>query len=204
MTTSIPTRSVASPSVRAAAAAGVAAAAVLVINAAKRAQIVPTTEATQLLAPLAEVFAIALVTGMFAVCQSRLGKLGRAFFYLELAALALLVGVEFVINLVFAYLDPTIIADLRSGPLGLALTVASVLFLIGTIGFALTIAATKIVPRVPLAVYAIGSVPVALRSVVPEAALDIGLITMAIGVGWLSVWLFTRTDTTSQQRRSNS
>ena len=48
------------------------------------------------------------------------------------------------------------------------------------------------IPRVPLALYAYGAVPVSLRAFVPEAALDLGLATMAVGIGWLSFWLFTR------------
>ena len=44
----------------------------------------------------------------------------------------------------------------------------------------------------PLVLYAVGAVPVALRAFVPEAALDLGLVTMAVGVGWLAIWLFNR------------
>jgi hypothetical protein len=40
--------------------------------------------------------------------------------------------------------------------------------------------------------YAIGAVPVALRAFVPEVALDLGLVTMAVGISWLAIWLFNR------------
>lgn len=48
------------------------------------------------------------------------------------------------------------------------------------------------IPTVPLVLYAVGAIPVALRAFVPEAALDLGLVTMAVGIGWLAVWLFNR------------
>jgi hypothetical protein len=48
------------------------------------------------------------------------------------------------------------------------------------------------VPTAPLALYAVGAVPVALRARVPEAALDLGLVTMAVGIGWIAIWLFSR------------
>ena len=50
------------------------------------------------------------------------------------------------------------------------------------------------VPRVPLAMYAYGAVPVSLRAFVPEAALDLGLATMAVGIGWIAIWLLGRAD----------
>jgi hypothetical protein len=40
--------------------------------------------------------------------------------------------------------------------------------------------------------YAVGAVPVALRAFVPEAALDLGLAVLALGIAWLAIWLFGR------------
>ena len=48
------------------------------------------------------------------------------------------------------------------------------------------------VPTAPLVLYAVGAVPVSLRAFVPEAALDLGLVSVAVGVGWLGIWLFNR------------
>ena len=47
----------------------------------------------------------------------------------------------------------------------------------------------------PLALYAVGAVPVSLRAFVPEAVLDLGLLALAIGVGWLAAWFFARAAT---------
>ena len=114
---------------RIAASAGAGSALILLINAAKRAEVIPTSAFTQLVAPLAQI---------------------------------------------------------------LALTVASVSFLVGTVAYVAALLQSRQVPTVPLVLYAVGAVPVALRAFVPEAALDLGLVTMSMGIGWLAIWLFNR------------
>ena len=85
---------------------------------------------------------------------------------------------EFVINLVFAELPDHTIEALRDGPLGIALTVASISFLLGTLAFVAAMLRSREVPAAPLVLYAVGAVPVSLRAFVPEAALDLGLVTL--------------------------
>ncbi|WIN00280.1 hypothetical protein ACTOB_003977 [Actinoplanes oblitus] len=188
MVTAAP-RQLSHPLQRLAGVAGLLGASVLVVNAAKRSHLIPTSALTQLLAPLAEVFALALITALYLVCEGRIGRIGRIAFAVNYVALAALVGVEFVINLVFSRLSTDQIAVLRAGPLGAALTVASLLFLVGSVGFAITLASTAIPPRGALALYGLGSVPVALRAFVPESVLDASLVVLALGVAWLSMWL---------------
>src|SRR5688500_18041122 len=89
---------------RIASAAGLGSALVLLINAAKRADVIPTSAFTQLVAPLAQVMALAFVTALFLAFGRRTGTFGLVAFLLNTFALALLVGVEFVINLVFSEL----------------------------------------------------------------------------------------------------
>lgn len=180
---------------RGAAVAGGGSALVLLINAAKRAEVIPTSDLTQLVAPLAQILALALVTGLYLTVARRAGKFGLAAYLLNAFALAALVGVEFVINLVFADLPPATIEALRAGPLGVALTVVSVVFMLGTVAFAIAMARTGEIPTAPLVQYAVGAVPVSLRAIVPEAVLDAGLLALAVGVGWLAAWLFIRATT---------
>lgn len=176
------------------AVAGVGGALILLINAAKRADVIPTTAFTQLVAPLAQILALALVTALyFAYGRSR-GTFGLVAYLLNAFALAALVGVEFVINLVFNELPTDTIDALRDGPLGIALTVASILFLLGTLAFVASLLGTGQVSVTPLAMYALGAVPVSLRAFVPEAALDIGLALMAGGIGWISLALLEGAD----------
>lgn len=169
--------------------AGLGGAAILLINAAKRAEIIPTTAFTQLVAPLAQILALVLITALYFAYGHRRGTFGLVAYLTNAFALAALVGVEFVINLVFAELPDNTIDALREGPLGAALTVASVMFLLGTVTFVVSLLRAREVPTPGLVMYAVGAVPVSLRAFVPEVALDLGLVLMAAGIGWVAVAL---------------
>jgi len=177
---------------RVGAAAGCGSAAILLINAAKRAEVIPASAFTQLVAPLAQILALALVTALYLGFGRRAGTFGLVAFLLNAFSLAALVGVEFVINLVFADLPGDTVDALRAGTLGIALTVVSISFLLGTLAFVAAMLRSREVPTAPLVLYAVGAVPVSLRAFVPEAALDLGLVTVAVGIGWLATWLFNR------------
>jgi hypothetical protein len=146
--------------------------------------------------------ALALVTGLYFAFGRRTGTFGLVAYLLNALALSALVGVEFVINLVFRDLPPDTIAALRSGSLGIALTAASILFLLGTLGFATAMLRTREVPVAPLVLYAVGAMPIALRAFVPEAALDLGLVVLAVGIAWLAIWLYGRSTYIASQQLS--
>ncbi|WP_214477380.1 hypothetical protein [Mesorhizobium sp. dw_380] len=188
---------------RLAAVAGVGSALVLLVNAAKRSSLIATTDLTQLLAPLAEILALGLVIALFLAFGRRTGLFGTIAFVINFFALASLEGVEVVINLVFSKLPPTPIMDLRAGPLGLALVASSLLFLLGTLAFVISLAVGKGVSRIPLALYFIGAVPIALRAFVPELALDLGLVVLAIAIAWLAGWLWIRASAIDDFRPKN-
>jgi hypothetical protein len=177
---------------RLASVAGVGSALTLLVNAAKRSALIPTTDLTQLLAPFAEVMALGLITGLFLEFGRRAGRFGAIAFIINFIALASLVGVEVVINLVFSNLPVTVVTELRAGPLGIFLTISSLLFLLGTLTFVVSLAIGRDVPRLPLALYFIGALPIALRAFVPELALDLGLVILAAAIVWLAAWLWVR------------
>jgi hypothetical protein len=174
------------------AAAGCGSAVVLLINAAKRAELIPTSTFTQLVAPLAQILALAFVAALYLAVGRRTGTFGLIAFLVNAFALSALVGVEFVINLVFADLPMSTVDALRGGSLGIALTAVSIVFLLGTLAFVTAMIRSREVPAAPLVLYAIGAVAVALRAFVPEVVLDLGLLTLAVGLGWLAIWLFNR------------
>jgi hypothetical protein len=174
---------------RIAGTAGFGSALVLFVNAAKRADVIPTSTFTQLVAPLAQILALAFISALYVRFGRRAGTFGLVAYLVNAVALASLIGVEFVINLVFNDLPKSTVDDLRAGALGIALTAASVLFLIGTLTFVAAMIQSREIPTAPLAMYAIGAVPVSLRAFVPEVALDLGLVTLAGGIGWLAIWL---------------
>ena len=169
--------------------AGFISAVVLVVNAAKRAEILALSPATQLAAPLAQLMAIGLIVGIFVATPAIRGRLGSIGVVLYVASLVALVGVEFVINLVFPYVAPEIVGELRAGPLGIAFTVASISFLLGTIIFYAALWPVADSPKIAIIVSVISSVPIALRSAFPEAVLQVGLVGLAIGVSLLAIWL---------------
>jgi hypothetical protein len=103
--------------------------------------------------------------------------------------LAGLVGVEFVLNLVFPYLDRDIVAVLRHGPLAIALTAVSLLFLVGTAIFMLTLWRTSTAPKGAVLLYTASTIPIALRTVFPETVLQLGLIGLAAAISWLTIWM---------------
>jgi hypothetical protein len=174
------------------AAAGLGSAAVLLINAAKRAEVIPTSPFTQLIAPVAEILALALVTALYLAFGRRTGTFGLVAYLLNAFALSALVGVEFVINLVFRELPEATVQTLLAGPLGAAVTVTSLLFLLGTLSFVTAMLGGREVPPAPLVLYAVGVIPVSLRAFVPEVVLDLGLVVLAAGIAWLATWLLNR------------
>lgn len=180
---------------RLASIAGVGSAIILLVNAAKRSGLIPTTDLTQLLAPLAEILALGLIIGLFLAAGRRSGLFGTIAFVINFAALASLEGVEVVINLVFSKLPMATVTELLAGPLGLVLLISSVFFLIGSVMFVISLIIGKEVPCIPLALYLIGAVPIALRAFVPELVLDLGLAVLAVGIAWLAGWLWMRAST---------
>lgn len=171
------------------AVAGFLSATILVLNAAKRAGLIPPSPFTRLAAPVAQLAAIALVIGIYLVISRKAGVLGITGAALSITALAGLVGVEFVLNLVFPYLDRDVVAVLRQGPLAIALTVVSTLFLVGTVVFMLTLWRTSTAPRSAVLLYTASAIPIALRAVFPETVLQLGLIGLAAAISWLTVWM---------------
>ncbi len=165
------------------------------MNAAKRSGLIATSDLTQIFAPLAEIFALGLVVGLFLAVGRGNGLFGTVAFVFNFVALASLEGVEVVINLVFSKLPPTTIIELQSGPLGLVLVASSLLFLFGTVAFVTSLAIGKNVPRVPLALYLVSAMPIAFRAFVPELALNLGLATLAGALVWLSAWLWSSAET---------
>ena len=168
---------------------GFLAATILVVNAAKRAGIIPTSPLTQLAAPVAQLAAIGLVIGLYIVISRKAGTLGAWGIVLSVAALGGLVGVEFVLNLIFPYVDPSVITAVRAGPLGIALIVVSMLFLIGTIVFMVAMWRNSNAPKVAVVLYALSVVPISFRTAFPETVLQLGLVGLAVAAVWLSVWL---------------
>ncbi len=123
------------------------------------------------------------------VISRKAGALGASGAVLSVTSLAGLIGVELVLKLVFPYVDPGVITALRAGPLGIALTVVSVLFLLGTIVFMTALWRTSAIPKAALVLYTASAIPIALRTVFPETVLQLGLVGLALAITWLAIWM---------------
>lgn len=163
--------------------AGLVSAIVLLINAGKRAGLLPVTSLTQLVAPLAQLAGIVLFVALLVLVASRGAPLVAG--VAAIVSLGSLVGAEFVLNLVLAELPAGTIEALLDGQLGLALTLASVGFLLATVG--IVIAWWRLVPRWALLTYGAGATVVSLRPFVPELVLDVALVVMAVGIAGLAL-----------------
>ena len=170
--------------------AGAVSAAILVINAARRGHLIPDNlPVTHALAPLAEAFGLLLLTGLFLAAHQRTGALGTLGYTLNFLGLAGLLGVEYILNLVFPELTKAQITTLTNGLTGTMFTATSIIFLAGAIIFGATLWQTKQTPRAAVAAYVLGAIPVALRGVLPAATFPPGVLVMAVGIAWMGITL---------------
>src|SRR5438132_11267802 len=95
----------------------------------------------------------------------RSGPLGLAGFALNLAGLVGVAAVEFALHYIFPLLDKGTVDKLLDGRTGAGALIGSVVFLIGTVLFGLAMWRAGGFPRPAIALYVIGFVPTALRSV---------------------------------------
>lgn len=177
---------------RLAAVAGWLSAAVLLVNAAEDAGLLPDAPATQLVAPLGQIFAIGFVLGLYLAARTTGGGLLRAGLVANIIALAALTGVAFILNLVFPYLERPQIDDLLAGPLGAALIAVSVLFVLATLTFVAGVWRASDAPRPALVLYAAAALPIGLRAFVPELALQLALVLISTAIAWLALSLWRR------------
>ena len=174
--------------------AGAVSAGILVLNAARRGHLIPDNlPVTHALAPLAEAFGLLLLTGVFLAAHRRTGTLGTLGYALNFLGLAGLLGVEYILNLVFPELTKAQIATLINGLTGTMFTATSIVFLTGAIIFGVALWQTKQTPRAAVAAYVLGATPVALRGVLPAATLPPGVLVMAIGIAWMGITLIKHT-----------
>ncbi|WP_405010566.1 hypothetical protein [Kitasatospora sp. NBC_01539] len=174
--------------------AGLTSAAILLLNAARRGGLIPDDLAfTHVLAPLAEGFGLFLVTGLFLAVRERGGALATVGYALNFLGLAGLLGVEYILNLVFPELTGDQITGLVDGLTGRVFTASSVVFLTGVLLFGAALWQARTVPRTAVAAYVLGAAPVALRGVLPAVTFPPGLLVMALGVAGLGIALVRST-----------
>ncbi|MFJ8623681.1 hypothetical protein ACIRD3_12665 [Kitasatospora sp. NPDC093550] len=173
--------------------AGTISAAILILNSARRGALIPDNLAfTHALAPLAEAFGLLLITGLYLADRQRSGTLGVVGYTLNFLGMAGLLGVEYILNLVFPELAEAQIASLLGGLTGAMFKASSIVFLLGAVILGASMWRAGQAPRLAVAAYVLGATPVALRGVLPAATFPPGLMVMAVGVAGLGIFLVRR------------
>lgn len=177
--------------------AGLTSALVLVFNFLRRAEVVPDVPATQALAPLAATFGLIAVTGLFMWHrqEGRVGTAGTAGYATNLFGLTGIVGIEYIANVIFPRLDDAVVDKLVAGPAGTVFLVISVVFLIGVLAFANVLLRGGLVPRAAAVLYGAGFATIALRTLLPDAAVAAGGFAAAAGLALMSLTLHRRIGT---------
>ncbi|TQM35079.1 hypothetical protein [Pseudonocardia cypriaca] len=181
---------------RLAAIAGMLCAFAICFNAARRGGLVPSTDLARAAAPLAQLFGLWLLTGLYTSTRERTGVLGLAGYALNSLGLAGLVGCEYVVNFVLPFVPPATVADLLDGLAGAVFTGTQAVLLVGALLFAAALARGGH-PPVAVALYAIGAVAIGLRGVLPDVTLNPGLVLAATGLAWLAAALYRSTERTA-------
>ena len=177
--------------------AGLASAVVLVFNFLRRAEVVPDVAGTQALAPLSATFGLVAVTGLFLWHRSegRAGAAATAGYATNLLGLTGIVGIEYIANVIFPRLDDALVDDLVAGPAGTVFLVISVVFLLGVLAFTGVLLRGRLVPRTTAVLYGAGFAAIALRTLLPEAAVAAGGFAAAAGLAVMSLSLYRRMGT---------
>ena len=180
--------------------AGLTSAVVLVFNFLRRAEVVPDVAATQALAPLSATFGLIAVTGLFLWHQreGRVGAAGTAGYTANLFGLTGIVGIEYIANVIFPRLDDAVVDELVAGPAGTVFTIISVVFLIGVLAFTSVLFRGGLVPKAAAVLYGAGFAAIALRTLLPDAAVAAGGFAAAAGLAAMSLAPYLRRVDTSR------
>ncbi|NRQ37172.1 hypothetical protein HII36_35850 [Nonomuraea sp. NN258] len=176
---------------RIAALAGFVCATVLVINSARRANLLPETALTHAIAPFGALTGLLTITALYLLIRRTAGTLGLVGYLLNAAGLAGAFAIEYILHFVFPYLGGGVISGLLAGGTGRAFLVTSVVLLAGVLTFSAAAIRSGALPWVGVILYAVGMVPGSLRNVVPVPVFLAGLVVAAVGVAWMSTRLWT-------------
>jgi hypothetical protein len=167
--------------------AGLACALLLVVNAARRGGLLPDTDFTESIAPLAALAGLFALTGLYLWQRAEAGVLGLIGYILNAAGLAGAFAIEYALHFVLRYLDTGTVDRLVDGGTGTAFRATAIVLISGVLAFSAASLRARRFPPVPVALYALGMVPGSLRNAVPEPAYLTGLLLAAAAVAWLSL-----------------
>lgn len=167
--------------------AGLVCALLLLVNSARRADLLPDTTFTESIAPLAALAGLFALSGLYLWQRAEAGLLGLIGYVLNAAGLAGAFAIEYALHFVFRYLDSGTVDRLVDGGTGTAFRVTAVVLIMGVLAFgAASLRARRFAP-VPVVLYMLGMIPGSLRNAVPDPVYLTGLVLAAAAVAWLSL-----------------
>ena len=167
--------------------AGLACALLLVVNAARRGGLLPDTDFTESIAPFAALAGLFALTGLYLWQRVEAGVLGLIGYVLNAAGLAGAFAIEYALHFVLRYLDTATIDRLVDGGTGIAFRATAFVLISGVLAFSAASLRARRFPPIPVALYAIGMVPGALRTAIPQPAYLTALLLAAAAVAWRSL-----------------
>jgi hypothetical protein len=174
---------------RSAAVLGVLTGVWLLFNDARRVGLVPDTDLTTALAPIASATALLALVGLYLAQRERAGWPGALGFAALLVGIAGLLTVEFVTHYLFRGLDPATVAGLLTPRVRAGFLTIAVLFAVGTVLFTVAGFRSGRYPRWALALFAVGFLLAASRGFTPEWVISLGFLLGPVGLIGLSVAL---------------
>jgi hypothetical protein len=149
------------------------------------------TTATSFVIGLGAAFGPPALTAFYLRHGSAAGRFGAVAYAVNIIGLGLFTGVAFALNLVVYFLDDAVADDLLAGPTKAAILASAVVFVAGTVMFAVSMVRSRIFPLLPAYGYGITLPLLALLAPLDDNPLTSGLHVLACAsLVWLSlsVW----------------
>lgn len=151
------------------------------------------TAATSFIAGLGAAFGAPALTALYLSHGSGGGRFGAVAYAVNIVGLGLFTGVAFSLNLVVFFLDKPVADDLLAGPTNAAFVGSAVVFVVGSILFAVFMLRSRRFPRLPAYGYGSTLPLLALLAPLDDNPLISGLhVLAAISLGWLAISIWPR------------
>jgi hypothetical protein len=151
------------------------------------------TTATSLLLALSPALAPPLLTAVHLSQAGAAGRFGSVAYAVNLLGIGLFGGAAFALNTVLFFLDGPVVTDLLAGPTRFALLVSLVVFVVGTVLFAVAMFRGGVVPRAAAVGYGLALPVFAGLARFPDTPLTSALhVAVGAVLVWLSVTVWRR------------
>jgi len=144
------------------------------------------TAPTSFLLGVSPAFGVPMLTATYLRQSQAAGRFGAIAYVVNLIGLGLFGGAAFTLNMVLFYLDRPVLVELMRGPTRLALLGSAVVFVAGTVMFAVSMARARVYPRALAWAYGL---PLALFAVLAPLPDTPPISALHVLVGASLVWL---------------